>query len=93
MEILILMCALADAPLKVPGSAFKLTCSQCGRRVMVAPSGQKFLKAHPLARIECIECVAKKDAGKLDFGGTAATGDELRREIASFVENDWPKRN
>lgn len=50
-----LLCADADAPLVVAGSVFDRVCSKCGRRVMIAPSGQACLKVSPLAII-CIHC-------------------------------------
>ncbi len=37
------MCAHADSEMTVAGSVFDKSCSVCGRRVMVAPTGQRFL--------------------------------------------------
>jgi len=51
-----LVCAPADALLAIPGSSFTRICSACSGRVMIAPSGQRFLKTNPSTRIICDRC-------------------------------------
>jgi hypothetical protein len=67
-EPAILVCALADSPRVVPGSIFNHHCTVCGRRVMVAPSGQRMLATiGALLSIVCEYC----------FEGNVKPGDEF----------------
>jgi hypothetical protein len=58
-----IVCAPADAPLAPIGSVFHHACGACGGKVMMAPSGQAFLRKHPLAAIRCLRCqpIAPRD--------------------------------
>lgn len=90
----LLVCATADAPRKVPGSVFGHVCSDCSVRVMMAPTGQKFLKANPDAKIVCTPCfVARAMSGPVDGIRLAGSADEMAQEIRSACPNDWGQRN
>lgn len=51
-----LVCLPAEAPRCIAGSIFTKQCAQCSGRVMIAPSGQRFLKQNPAAHILCSRC-------------------------------------
>jgi len=51
-----IVCAPADAPFMARGSVFDHACGKCGGKVMMAPSGQAFLRKHPRALIRCLRC-------------------------------------
>lgn len=55
-EETVMICALANspAPSQVPGST-QLE-GDCGHRVWMAPSGQKFYAENPGARVSCMPC-------------------------------------
>jgi len=93
-EDAVLVCALADSPLVVPGSIFTRHCSTCNRRVMIAPSGQSLLRRLPVARILCGACFiqnAKKyDALEIKL---AADPQDIAIEARASVPNFWRKRN
>jgi hypothetical protein len=57
---IVVVCAFADAPLTVPGSDFSRVCSGCSKRLMVAPSGQQFIEAHPSAVVICLDCAVAR---------------------------------
>lgn len=52
----VLVCMSADAPLMAEGSTLVHRCATCKQHVMMAPSGQQFLKQHPEAEIMCFRC-------------------------------------
>lgn len=89
-EEIILVCALADSPMTVPGSIYTRTCSHCRRAVMIAPSGQSVLAAHPQASIVCDHCF-KPDPD--DAFGLAGTTQEIRNEVRNARPNLHRTRN
>ena len=86
----ILVCALADSPMAVPGSIFNHRCSACGRPVMVAPSGQRLLKSIPDVRIICSYCF---EINSYDEVRGAASIEELKQEARSAKPNLRRGRN
>lgn len=78
-----LVCADAEAPNCVPGSVFDRVCSTCGRKLMVAPSGQELLKARPDMVTVCAKCAAPKlldPATEVELAADAdVVVDEVRR--------------
>lgn len=91
-EPIILVCVPATAPLCVEGATFDQVCSQCRQNVMLAPSGQRFLKEHPASSILCRQCYCPEPSD-LPCGLTATSPGELRAEIASIRPNTWRHRN
>ena len=89
----ILVAELAGALLVVPGIVFDKVCSQCGARVMVAPSGQTFLKKHTQTQIICIDCFERRKASPKDLLIPAAPAEQILGEVASAKPNTWRERN
>lgn len=89
---MILIAAPADAPLTSPGSTFTHQCGKCGRRVMVAPTGQRLLREQPGTSIVCLPCFLADPPKNLEFRPAGST-EEIRREVASAVPNQWRVRN
>ncbi len=87
----VLVCADAQAVLMVAGSIFDHFCARCNRRVMMAPSGQAFLKEHPDAVIRCFKCFL--ETGPRDSIQTAATPEQIEKEVGSAQPNTWRGRN
>ena len=86
----VLVCALADAPYTVPGSIFRHHCTECGRRVMLAPSGQRMLATKNVLRIICERCFARnvKPGDQIAPTGTMdEILDELRRTQPNLRRN------
>ena len=81
----------ADAPTVVHGSVFNKTCSECGERVMVAPSGQELLKCHPKAKILCTACFRPTPGDIVQ--SAAKTMAEIRAEVRAAHPNPWRNRN
>jgi hypothetical protein len=93
-EPIYLICAPATAPATIRGSTFNHQCSRCSRRVMLAPSGQAWMKKYPESRILCAYCYrdrAPGDAGSVKM--LAASSTEIAAEWQEAVPNLWPKRN
>jgi hypothetical protein len=55
-DIPLLVCAPADSEYAMAGSTFGLTCMNCGRRLMLSPSGASFLNLNPGAVVQCWPC-------------------------------------
>lgn len=91
-EPVLLICALADAAVVVPGSSFEHVCAECGRRVMVAPSGQKVLKQFSsMPTISCMDCAPVDWLRQpLEFIGTV---EEIASEVHNARPNKWRERN
>jgi hypothetical protein len=90
-EPISLICEVAEAPLAVPGSDFSHVCGQCGRRVMIAPSGQRVLAENPgRVAILCRSCWEPEPVGVV---GLAAPAREIAGEIRRAVGNLWRRRN
>jgi len=85
---ILLVSAPADAPMAVPGTIYDRFCMMCGKRMMLAPSGQCFLKQNPGAVILCLPCFVR--------GYPTGTGVLLPgaiEEAAAAVTNMWRYRN
>lgn len=90
-EPVYLVCAPATAPASVRGSSFDNRCSKCGRPVMTAPTGQRFLKQHADAQVLCLYCYEKlPEKGEVEL---AAPKEEIAAEILDWGPNFWSKRN
>lgn len=88
---LLLVCMRATAPFTVPGSDSSRSCSECGARVMIAPSGQSMLKAHPRARLICVRCF-RSNLRPEDVVGVPDL-DATLEEMQRAVPNLWKERN
>lgn len=91
-DIPILVCARATDPKVVQGSIFTEHCALCKERVMIAPSGQRLLRAMPTARIVCGPCALEALTAE-DFIGLAGTPEEIAAEVKGAQPNFWRKRN
>jgi len=92
----LLICARAGAPLIVEGSILGRNCGKCGGRVMIAPSGQDFLKEHPSAEIMCANCYVaslRSQGAKAERPRMAASPERIGQEMASAKPNLWRERN
>ena len=87
---IILVCALADAPLTVHGAVFDRSCSRCGRQVQVAPSGQRSLKDIPQLKIICQICYRPEEFRGFNFAGAPG---EVFPEFESRRPNTRRNRN
>ena len=86
-----LVCAIADAPLVVPGSVFVHSCSLCGVRLMTAPSGQEILKRHPTFKLLCTGCwKATREHDDILLPGTP---EKVIEELKTSVPNMRRNRN
>ena len=89
-----LICAPADAVTMVEGSTFDRACSQCGARVMVAPSGRAMLAMNPETILMCYACglaaMSRDDNVTVEL---AASASDIAREVRSAQPNIWRKRN
>ena len=95
MKEIAVVCALADVEMTVPGAVFDRVCSKCARRVMIAPSGQRMLEAHPGAAISSIICmvcfVDLASAGKV--WDIIEPTDEQMEELKGAIPNVRRERN
>jgi hypothetical protein len=89
----ILVCALADAKWTNPGTIYDRKCADCGRHVMIAPSGQKRLLKDPDIVITCACCFMKHITPDTSFDFAAESLEELRREFDTTVPNLRRYRN
>jgi hypothetical protein len=80
---------LAQAAMVARNSTTNQKCSKCQQRVLLAPSGQRYLKAHPEAVIVCAPCFAP-EPGDYEM---AAPDAEIRGEMATAQPNTWRNRN
>ncbi len=79
----ILICGRGEQ--RIPGYVVK-PCSDCGREVWIAPSGQRRLRIHPM-RILCFDC------GMASLGSdTNPTVQPLQPDQLQEIE-DWLRRN
>jgi len=78
-------------------SVFTHSCSKCGKRVVLAPSGVRFQKENPDARIICNRCCASVipdlRAPDVDLKFAASTPEELKEEASKTRPNPWKSRN
>ncbi len=92
-----IVCSRATADWVVPGSVFVHSCGKCGEKVMMAPSGQRILKASPEGSvIMCdvcygpLESTLRKVCGDPTFADSV---EEVAREVNSAVPNTYRTRN
>ena len=97
-----IVCAPADSHWMARGSSFDHKCSKCAARVMMAPSGQRFLKQRaaeqlvkrsPELSILCIACFLLERETPDDEFLLAAGVDEITAELKGSVPNRWRERN
>jgi hypothetical protein len=88
-----LVCAYADEPMIALGSIFDRSCGTCGRKVMIAPSGQALLAAKPNLQILCMACfvVEAAKAGRADI--YTADPERVAQEMATARPNPRRRRN
>lgn len=85
----VLACALEkDYASHVRGTKHGLKCHDCGADIVVAPSGQRLLAAHPEMQTICVDCLQKelerdRAAGKpVELGAAPGAMDEYMEEMA-----------
>ncbi len=78
----VLICMpLSQAAMVARNSTTDQKCSECGQRVLIAPSGQNFLKVNPYV------------PDPEDIGQLAAPESEILAEAATAQPNMWRNRN
>jgi hypothetical protein len=90
-----IVCMRADQAVRVAaGSTMQHSCSQCGCRVALAPSGQR-LVAEEKADLLCLTCFGDSvsSAPEPPEVGLAATPEEFAKELRGAVPNTWRERN
>lgn len=87
-----LMCAPADSPTTVAGSSFDRSCSECGQKVMISPSGQRVLSENPDMLVVCMACVMPKIQ---EHDAISLTSDpvSVAHELAQTKPNMYRNRN
>ncbi len=80
----------ADATRKAAGSSTDSKCSQCQHPVILAPSGQRFLRSNPKAVIVCSRCYIPQPG---DDPRLAADTKEIADEMRTAEPNDYRSRN
>jgi len=85
-----LICARADAKRTIPGSVFDKSCSRCGARVMIAPSGQRSLRTMAGLEVLCDVCFVPAPDDRFMSAGHPG---ELEEELQHVVPNPWRGRN
>lgn len=88
-EPIALVCAAANSPLTVRGSSFNRRCSACQVQVMIAPSGERRLRAEPEIIIVCLGCARR--LGKVRVLPQAP--DQIAESNNGPVTNYWRIRN
>lgn len=92
-EKAIMICANAESAWATPGTTYTMCCHFCFQHVMVAPSGQQFLREHPAGvDLMCFRCYLK-DHLYLGMPALAADVETVAREIRSAVPNLYRERN
>lgn len=89
---IVLVCMSINAPFISRGSSVDRVCGTCGFHVMIAPSGQKFLRERPKTTIMCTACCAASTEDK-EFRGFAADRETLLRECKTSMPNVHRQRN
>ncbi len=90
LEPKVLVCSLADAPMVARGSVFHHQCAKCGRRVAVAPTGQRFLKDNPQTQIVCLFCFTPEPEGRAEL---TASKEQILEEMRTATTNLRRSRN
>jgi hypothetical protein len=89
-----LVCALADAPMTIPGSTFHRECVECHRKLMVSPTGEAVLREKPTLETICLPCAERLHPKDLAEGLPAAHSiEELVEGVLSAVPNLRRHRN
>lgn len=91
-EPAVLVCAPADAPRVVRGTVFHHKCARCGRRLMMAPSGQAVLKRQPNVEVICCYCYEREAAHTDHAEELAAPVEDILREAMTSMPNFWRRR-
>ena len=86
-----IVCMRADSPLTIPGSIYDRRCAKCLTPVMIAPTGQAYLKAHPDATIICPDCLPNKY--ETVGNGLTAPAEEIVEEMKTMEPNLRRYRN
>ena len=92
-EPIYLVCAPATGRFTARGSVFHHRCSRCERQVMVAPSGQAWLRKYGKTKIQCSYCYEKRPPEDGGLHTLAASVEEILNEMETSVPNLWRKRN
>lgn len=80
----LLVCADADMPMMAEGSTFDKVCRRCQRRLMIAPSGQRYLAMYPEVETECWACHVRHNPLELGSGEPIAFLLESRRVVPNY---------
>jgi hypothetical protein len=89
-----LICMRASKAAEVPlGASFDHLCSSCFQRVVVAPSGQRFLRTYPKTATICDACYWDEPRRWGTPSGTAAPVDEILAEMATKIPNPLRRSN
>jgi hypothetical protein len=90
----VIVCMDANAPFAVRGCDFSHCCVTCGRRVMIAPSGQRVLVQWPEISILCVECFRSIPGIEETVKSITFTEPgELATEMQGFGPNLFGRRN
>jgi hypothetical protein len=92
MKADLLVAARATAKYTARDSTFDKCCKRCTERVMIAPSGQRFLKDRPGFEIICTQCFFET-ANPEDRIQLASSAETVLQEIAGMVPNHFRRRN
>lgn len=88
----VLVCMSINAALMPQGSTVDQKCRSCDQCVVMAPSGQQFMRDHPDAEIMCFRCW-QESGEQFEIGGFAADDETIRREAQTAVPNLHRERN
>jgi len=89
----IVVCASADSPIECEGTSYDHSCSRCNSTVMMAPSGQEFIRNTPDAQIVCIGCYLFGQADPREFDGLVGDPEKIAAEMATARPNMRRYRN
>lgn len=93
-ELGALVCLRASYHTEVAGSVYDRRCGRCKAALMIAPSGQAFLKEKPATPLLCHVCyLADVKAGKIEDVELVADIDTIGREMRSLRPNNFARRN
>lgn len=88
-----IVCNPADAAWTVEGATFTHDCYVCGHKVMMAPSSERFLKAHPESKIVCTSCVVAEKVPMPTEFRLPASIETIRAEATRAIPNTRRNRN
>jgi hypothetical protein len=92
MNVKVLVCARADAPLTIRESRSDQKCSKCNARVMISPDGQACLRREPGLAIICVDCLPPaSEIGHVELA--AESPEALARSFKGVAPNLWRNRN